>query len=244
MSGASELVVALDKATARAIALDAPLRERLQIIADEVRSLSAVFAQAVDVFVARLQEAEAGALAPAVGDSLPDFLLPDQNGRLVGLRALVATGPAVVTFLRGHWCPYCKTTAVALGEMSEAAARQGARIVAITPENRRYAQRLAEDSGGRIPILTDVDNGYALALNLAIWVDDDMSRLISSAGWNVPSYKTSPDWILPIPAAFVVNTDGVIVARHVNADYRTRMEIAEILGALDVLPQAATPQDS
>jgi peroxiredoxin len=235
LSQSSELVAALESATQRAIAMDAPLRQRLTIIADEVRSLSDVFANAVDAFVGRLQAAEAGALAPAVGDPMPDFLLPDQDGRLVSLQEILSSGPVVIAFLRGHWCPYCKTTATALGDVADAAAASGARIVAIAPENRKYTTRLAEDSGNRVPILTDVDNGYALALNLAIWVDDEMANLILSAGWDVPSYKTGPDWLLPIPATFIVNTSGIVVARYVNADYRTRMEISDILDALSTL---------
>jgi len=235
MSQSSELVIALEKATERAIALEAPLRERLMIIADEVRNLSTVFAEAVDTFVERLQAAEAGALAPKVDDPLPNFLLPDQSGRLIGLREIVQSGPAVVAFLRGHWCPYCKLTAFALGEIAEAAAQNGARIVAITPENRSYTNRLAEDSGHRFPILTDVDNGYALALNLAVWVDDDMARLILSAGWDVPAYNNSVGWVLPIPATFVVDERAIVTARYVDADYRTRMEICDILSELKTM---------
>ncbi len=237
MSQSNELVAALEKAARRAIELDAPLRDRLKIIADEVRKLSTVFAEAVDKFVGRLQEAEAGRVAPNVGDLLPDFLLPDQNGKLVGLAALLQEGPVVVAFLRGHWCPYCQTTAVALSEIADAAAKKGAKIVAISPESRKYSQRLAADSNNRFLILTDVDNGYALALNLAIWVDDDMARLILGAGWDIPSYQTARSWVLPIPATFVADRRGRIVARYVNADYRTRMDVDDILAALDHIPK-------
>ncbi len=158
MPQSNELVAALEKATDRAIALNAPLRDRLKIIADEVRRLSTVFAEAVDVFVGRLQEAEAGGAAPMIGDILPGFILPDQHGRLVSLSMLLNDGPVVVAFLRGHWCPYCKTTATALGEIADAAAAKGARIVAISPESRKYSQQLGADSDNRFPILTDVDN--------------------------------------------------------------------------------------
>lgn len=235
MSQSNELIAALEKATRRAIDLNAPLRERLKIIADEVRRLSAVFAEAVDVFVGRLQAAEAGSTAPAIGDTLPDFILPDQNGKLVSLAALLSEGPVIVAFLRGHWCPYCQTTAVALAEIADAAAASGARIVAVSPESRKYSQRLSADSHGKFPIVTDVDNGYALALNLAIWVDDDMARLIAGAGWDIPSYQTAKSWVLPIPATFVLDREGRVVARYVNADYRTRMEVDEILAALEAL---------
>lgn len=235
MPDSSELVAALEKATDRAIALNAPLRDRLKLIADEKRRLSTVFAEAVDVFVGRLQVAEAGAGAPAIGETLPDFILPDQNGRLVSLAALLAEGPVVVAFLRGHWCPYCKTTATALGEIAAAAAAKGASIVAISPESRKFSQQLGADSDNRVAVLTDIDNGYALALNLAIWVDDDMARLIAGAGWDVPSYQTAKSWVLPIPATFVLDRSGRVLARYVNADYRTRMEIDDILNALDSL---------
>ena len=43
----------------------------------------------------------------AVGDRAPDFTLPDALGRPVSLADLLADGPAVVTFYRGEWCPYC-----------------------------------------------------------------------------------------------------------------------------------------
>ena len=235
MPQSNELVAALEKATDRAIALNAPLRDRLKIIADEVRRLSAEFAEAVDSFVGRLQEAEAGGAAPMIGQILPGFILPDQQGRLVSLSALLDEGPVVVAFLRGHWCPYCKTTATALGEIADAAAAKGARIVAVTPESRKYSQQLAADSGDRFPVLTDVDNGYALALNLAIWVDDDMAHLIAGAGWDVPAYQTAKSWVLPIPATFVLDKDGRVTARYVNADYRTRMDVEDILSALESL---------
>ncbi|MFZ5617729.1 MAG: peroxiredoxin-like family protein [Pseudomonadota bacterium] len=235
MSQSNELVAALERATERAIALNAPLRDRLKLIADEVRRLSTVFAEAVDAFVGRLKAAEAGSAAPMIGDPLPDFLLPDQSGKLLSLSSLLTEGPVVVAFLRGHWCPYCQTTATALSEIADAAAEKGARIVAISPESRKYSQRLAADSSDKFPILTDVDNGYALALNLAIWVDDDMAHLIAGAGWDVPAYQTAKSWVLPIPATFVVNRDGRVAARYVNADYRTRMEVEDILAALDEL---------
>ena len=37
---------------------------------------------------------------------------------------------------------------------------------------------------------------------------------------------------LPVPATFIVGRDGLIKARHVDRDYRTRMEIDKVLEAL------------
>jgi hypothetical protein len=82
------------------------------------------------------------------------------------------------------------------------------------------------------PVLADLDNGYALTVSLAIWVDEAMSGLISGAGWDIPSYQGNDAWILPIPAVFVLDRAGVVVARHVNADYRERADIDEIINSL------------
>jgi peroxiredoxin len=226
------LVAALDETTETAKAADRPLAQRLRIVAERVRELSPQFAQAVDAFVGRLVGAEAGGQAPQCGETLPRFVLPDQNGKLVALDALLEKGPVIIAFLRGHWCPYCRVTAAALAEIAETARELGAGIVAITPESRKFASKLDAETLGAFPILADLDNGYALTVNLAIWVDQHMSNLISGAGWDIPTYQGNDAWILPIPAVFVLNREGVIIARHVNADYRERADIDEILASL------------
>jgi peroxiredoxin len=40
---------------------------------------------------------------PAVGEIAPDFELPDSNGTPESLSRLVATGPRIFIFYRGHW---------------------------------------------------------------------------------------------------------------------------------------------
>ncbi len=229
---ANALVSELEKTTAIAMASGKPLAERLRMIADQVRELSPEFTGAVEAFVGKLARAEAGGQAPQIGEVLPNFVLPDQKGHLVALDALLRDGPVVVAFLRGHWCPYCRITASALAEIAATASELGARIVAITPESRQYARKLEVDSGGAFPILADFDNGYALSVNLAIWVDEAMSGLIGGAGWDVPTYQSNDAWMLPIPAMFALGRDGIIAARHVNPDYRERADIEEIIAAL------------
>jgi AhpC/TSA family len=55
----------------------------------------------------RLDALDFAARAPQVGQAAPGFALPDQRGEQVSLAELVAAGPAVLTFYRGAWCPYC-----------------------------------------------------------------------------------------------------------------------------------------
>lgn len=227
------LVLALEEAFQQVRDRDLTLGERLKYIAECVRTKGPKFAVAVDQFVARLENARAGATAPQVGDVLPDFLMPDQDGQLVGLSDLLANGPVVLAFHRGHWCPYCRINMVGLAEVQYRVSP--VQIVAISSEKQYYTRQLRDEAGARFPFLTDVGGGYALSINLAVWVDEAMASMIASAGWDIPGYQGYEGWMLPIPAVFVVGQDGVVRARHVDPDYRRRMEIDDLLREVDLI---------
>ena len=239
-----QLVASLEDAFHKVRREDVALSAKLKHIADEVRRLSPGFADAVDRFVGRLEQVSAGELAPRVGDAMPPFLLPDENGHLVDMEGMLCRGPLAIAFIRGHWCPYCRLNAAGLAEIEDRI--QPVQLVVISAETQRFAREIKEESGARCPFLTDVDNGYALALNLAIWVDDGMSSLIAAAGWDVPSYQGGGDaWVLPVPSVFVIDQDGVVRFRHVDPDYRRRLE-PEILvqAASAVLSDGITSRES
>ncbi|RWM26185.1 MAG: AhpC/TSA family protein [Mesorhizobium sp.] len=214
-----------------AIELDAPLNERLAVVAAAVRRLNSEFADAVDRLVDRLEKQGAGAMAPVAGEVMPGFLLPDDEGKLVSLAEILAKGPAVVAFQRGHWCPYCRLNAIGIVEVQRQIAELGGQVVVIMPERRKFAKAMKAAVGAQFPFLIDMDNGYALSLNLAIWVGAEMERLMG-VGFDLPSYQGNSSWFLPIPATFIVGTDGIITDRFVDPDYRRRMDIDELIAAL------------
>jgi peroxiredoxin len=163
---------------------------------------------------------------------MPSFLLPDHMGRLVSLEDLVASGPVVVTFARGHWCPYCRIAVSALAEIADDAEAFGGQIVVIVPDLQRFAARLRAETAAPFPILTDLDNGYALSLGLLFWVGEEMQKFMVARNVNPGESQGNDGWLLPIPATFIVGRDGLIKARHVDPDYRTRMEIDSVLEAV------------
>jgi peroxiredoxin len=212
--------------------MDASLSGRLDSLAEAVRTLSPAFADAVDRLVERLQQSGAGQSAPQVGEPMPPFHLPDEAGRIVTLDGLLSKGPVAVTFHRGHWCPYCRLNTNALAKAQKEIDDEGSQIVAIMPDRQQFAEAFKTESKARFPILTDMDNGYALSLNLVIWVGAEMERMISAAGSDIPNYQGNTSWMLPIPATFVVGKDGKVKARFVDPDYRKRMAIEDMIAAL------------
>jgi peroxiredoxin len=206
---------------------DLSLKDRLRVVADAARTHKPWYAEAVDNFALRLRDVQAGADAPKVGDAMPSFVLPDHEGRLVSLDEILKDGPAVVAFHRGHWCPFCRLSMIALAEIEEEL--KPAQIVAISTETQRYTRILREQTGAMFPVLTDMDAAYTMSLGLAVWVDTRLAGMIAEAGWDIPVYQGGTDWVLPIPSVFVVRQDGTIAGRHIDPDYRQRMEIDELL---------------
>jgi peroxiredoxin len=212
--------------------MDASLSERLETFSNVARALRPELQEAVDRMVERLRASSAGENAPKPGEVMPSFTLPDEAGRLVSLEDLLQTGPAAVTFHRGHWCPYCRINTRALSEAQGRIKALGAQIVAIMPEREQFAAGFKSDAGLDYPVLTDIDNGYALSLNLAIWVGDELTQLMAASGRDLPRYQGNEAWFLPIPATFVVARDGTIEARFLDPDYRKRMTVEDLLAAL------------
>ncbi len=210
--------------------MEGTLSEQLQAYAVAGREIFPAYGEAVDRLVARVHENGGGENAPRPGEAMPPFILPDETGRLVTLPALLEKGPIAVMFFRGHWCPYCRLNVRAVIQAQDQIKAMGAQVVAIMPETQTFTEKFKEESGAPFLVLTDLDNGYALSLNLAIWLGTEIQRLLSYQ--DMASFHGNDGWMLPIPAVFVVGRDGLVKARFVDPDFRKRMEIDDLLDAL------------
>jgi peroxiredoxin len=210
--------------------MEGTLGERLQAYAAAGRDFFPAYSEAVDRLVARVHENGGGENAPRPGEPMPPFVLPDETGRLVTLPSLISKGPVIAMFYRGHWCPYCRLNVNAVIRARDEITALGGQIVAIMPETQKYAERFKSDSGAPFPVLTDLDNGYALSLNLAIWLGSEIQQLLSYL--DLSDFHGNDGWMLPIPATFVIGRDGLVKARFVDPDFRKRMEIDDLLSAV------------
>jgi peroxiredoxin len=229
----SARLTALGEAFVQCRDMDAALDERLEAYSRAVRRLIPAYADSVDQLVLRLSSSGAGGGAPRAGEPMPSFILPDENGRLTSLESLLRSGPVAITFHRGHWCPWCRISGSALARVQRDVLSAGGQIAAIMPERQKFAAEFKASTQYPFPVLTDLDNGYALSLNLAIWVGPALERLLSSFGRSLPDYQGNETWMLPIPATFVVGRDGRVAARFIDPDFRRRMSIEELIAALE-----------
>ena len=223
----------LEEAFVQSRDMDASLAERLQAFADAVRRFGPNFQEAVDVLVERLKQHDVGENAPKPGDVMPNFVLPDESAQLISLDSLLNKGPVAVTFHRGYWCPYCRINTRALAEAQSQIAAEGGQVAAIMPDREHYTAGLKTEAEAPFPILTDFDNGYALSINLVFWVGAELEKLMAAGGRDLPRYQGNDAWFLPIPATFVLASDGTVKDRFIDPDYRRRMAIEDLLAALN-----------
>lgn len=222
----------LQEAFDRCRDMDGSVNERLASYANALKTINPDFADAVQRLIDRLQQSGSGENAPMPGDPMPPFALPDEAGRIVTLQSLLEKGPAIITFQRGHWCPFCRINLAAISQNLDAILSARGQIIAITPDRQEFSAAFKSDAAAHFPILTDIDNGYALSLNLAIWVGLELERMMADRGRSLPLYQGNNAWLLPIPATFVVATNGIIRRRFVDPDFRRRMDIDDLIDAV------------
>lgn len=171
-----------------------------------------------------------------VGDRAPDFALPNHLGRRVELSQRLVAGPVVLAFYRGEWCPYCNVSIRALQAALPRFEAHGASVMAINPQSPDHSLSMVEKNALAFDVLSDVDQAVIRSYRLLYTIPADMRELYLNEFHNDLARRTADgSWNLPIPATFVIDRAGIIRARHVSADYRTRMDPNEIEAELSTI---------
>lgn len=205
---------------------------------EELEQIKATFAQKNDASVVAAYEKgieelraaglERNALKP--GDLAPDFTLPDATGKPVKLSERLKDGPVVLKFYRGGWCPYCNLELRAYQKALPELEAVGAQLIAVSPESPDNSLSTREKNALAFSVVTDRGGRIADEYRLAFRLSPELEALYKSRGRDLAEWNGG-DWTLPVPGTFVIGKDRRIVAAHVDADYRARLEPAEAIAA-------------
>ncbi len=171
----------------------------------------------------------------AEGSIAPDFTLPDQHGDPVALADRLASGPLVLQFYRGEWCPICNLSVRALQGILPEIEERGASLVTISPQGPDLASAMVEANDLTFDVLSDLDQQTITAYRLRFELSEALKPLYEQFDLDLRKKNADGTWTLPIPATFILDTDGVVRRRHVDPNYRQRMEPADILASLDAI---------
>ncbi len=203
---------------------------------EQLDQLSASIPDAIDARItADTAQVRLSGSAPglAIGDHAPDFTLRDQLGRETSLRDLLASGPVVLSFYRGEWCPFCNLQIRRFQEALPQFNELGATLVAITPQAVDHSLSLTEKHDLAFPVLSDLDQSVLRAYRVQFTLTGDLEDLQVNVFGNDPALQNADGTrTLPVPATFVIDRDSVIRAAFISYDWRSRPETSAVVEVL------------
>lgn len=186
----------------------------------------------IDTFrnlIGRLIEENFASNAPKTGDAFPDFILQDDESKIIKASDYWHDKNIIVKFYRGGWCPYCNLELAALERLAKEFAAENAALFAIAPEKPSFQLETKKKANANFKFLWDENNALAKRLGIAFTVDENVRNVYGKL--NLDLDLVNGEWILPVPATFIVN-NGIVRYNHLDADYMRRQNPADLLAAI------------
>ena len=165
-----------------------------------------------------------------VGDKAPDFKVKDHNGNIINLKKLTDKGKVVVMFYRGAWCPFCNKYMSQLEKSLPEFSAKNTTVIAITPETDESITKAIDKSKSTFSVIYDKDRSIMKNWKVAYSMSEEMKT--KYRGYGLDLEKQQGDWMLPVPATYVVGKNGKIEFVHFDENYQNRAEVSEILKVL------------
>ncbi|EWH12979.1 alkyl hydroperoxide reductase [Cellulophaga geojensis KL-A] len=169
-----------------------------------------------------------------VGDKVINFTLKNALGECTNLQSVLDNGPVILTWYRGGWCPYCNITLQYLQNSLPEFKKYGANLLALTPELPDKSLSTSEKYDLQFEVLSDVGNKIAKQYGLVYKLTDALSEIYQNK-LGLKNYNGDDSSELPITATYVIDAKGIVQYAFLDADYRKRAEISEIIDVLKTL---------
>jgi len=156
------------------------------------------------------------------GATVPKLTLKAVDGKSYDLNTSVAKKPTVLIFYRGGWCPFCNQQMSGLEGIVKDLTDAGYQLLAISPDKPEELAKSTAKLTLTYTLLSDSDAAAIQAFGLAFRAASAQFNLLEQ-------YSGEKHHALPVPAVYILGTDGTIKFVHFDPDFRKRMDPAKIL---------------
>ena len=180
------------------------------------------------IFIFVNSNAQTNPIGLKVNDKSPEFSAKDQNGKTISLQNELKNGKVVLIFYRGQWCPYCNKELKDMQNSLSFITSKGAVVVAVTPELPENISKTIGKTNASYSILSDDGLKIMKAYDVAYAVDPALNEKYKGYGIDLMKANGANGANLPIPAVYIIDTNGNIIYRYFDVDYRNRASVKEI----------------
>jgi peroxiredoxin len=201
------------------------LSDEIQAFQDQL--LPTVPEETMDILINELQQLiNCGIAEKAIklGDSFPNFRLPNANNETRSFSDFLANGPLVISFYRGAWCPYCNLEIKALQQRLPEINAAGGQLVAISPQLPDKSASQTVNAKLDFDVLSDIKNKLAKECGLVFSLPETLRPIYVAWELDIPWYNGDKSFELPNPATYIIDTDSKVHYAHIDMDYTKRFE--------------------
>jgi peroxiredoxin len=165
-----------------------------------------------------------------VGDKAPDFTAYDQTGKQVTMKTVLEKGPVVLFFYRGKWCTVCSRYLNNYQDSINMITDQGFSFVAITPESIENVEETVKFHKLTFTVLYDCQEKIMKDFDVMFNVTKEyQDKIFTSLSTDIAKNNGRDVAHLPVPATYIINREGIIVAVQFDPDYHNRASVKWML---------------
>ena len=167
-----------------------------------------------------------------IDDQAPDFVLQNVDGKPIRLSEKLQQGAVLLSFYFGSWSPYCNLELRAYQELLPKIKASGSSMIAISPQTPDACRKTALRNSLSFDLLSDKNCQVARDYGIVFEVSDPLKQLYTELGHALPDYNGTEDWLLPVPATFIIDRQQQIALAHIDVDYHKRYEPTDAIAIL------------
>lgn len=168
------------------------------------------------------------------GDAAPRFVVERVDGSPYDFNPSELEKPTLLLTFRGGWCPYCNVYLSDMRFVIPEIRELGVDVLFLSGDRASelydsLSSQAQEDIEGLdYTILSDANAQAAIALGIAFHANTRTELYLRGKGAYEGSSVARHD-VLPVPAVFAVDTDGVIRYSYTNPNYKERLPADDLL---------------
>ena len=165
-----------------------------------------------------------------IGEKAPLIIGVDQFDQAINSAEVLKEQKILLVFYRGNWCPYCRKHLASLQENLESLTQKGVFVIVVTPEKIERTKETSNDLNATFSIIHDINNKIMHDYKVAFDVNErNVTSYFGFTQKKIAAYNTENNNTLPVPATYLIDSEGKIEYVHYNPDYHERSDFNEII---------------